>query len=151
MPAPANFEIVEFEQNNINIDNDFLDRLEFRLSGIEETSFFELRAHYEEVDRNDNAFTIVRETEVFSFDSSFSETAQMFSVEPSENGRTFEFWADQPNFRSPELLRVFFSLWTLSEEEYNFATSLVNNQNSCLLYTSPSPRDKRQSRMPSSA
>ena len=27
----------------------------------------------------------------------------------------------------------------------------VNNTKSCLLYTSPSPRDKRQSRMPSSA
>ena len=28
---------------------------------------------------------------------------------------------------------------------------LVANYNTCLLYTSPSPRDKRQSRMPSSA
>ena len=27
----------------------------------------------------------------------------------------------------------------------------ANDLNSCLLYTSPSPRDKRQSRMPSSA
>ena len=27
----------------------------------------------------------------------------------------------------------------------------LTNKNSCLLYTSPSPRDKRQSRMPSSA
>ena len=27
----------------------------------------------------------------------------------------------------------------------------ADNGNSCLLYTSPSPRDKRQSRMPSSA
>ena len=27
----------------------------------------------------------------------------------------------------------------------------ANNVNTCLLYTSPSPRDKRQSRMPSSA
>ena len=27
----------------------------------------------------------------------------------------------------------------------------INNLNVCLLYTSPSPRDKRQSRMPSSA
>ena len=27
----------------------------------------------------------------------------------------------------------------------------VGNRNTCLLYTSPSPRDKRQSRMPSSA
>ena len=29
--------------------------------------------------------------------------------------------------------------------------NLDGNTNSCLLYTSPSPRDKRQSRMPSSA
>ena len=31
------------------------------------------------------------------------------------------------------------------------ATSIDKNVGSCLLYTSPSPRDKRQSRMPSSA
>ena len=29
--------------------------------------------------------------------------------------------------------------------------SLINTYRICLLYTSPSPRDKRQSRMPSSA
>ena len=29
--------------------------------------------------------------------------------------------------------------------------ALANQDNNCLLYTSPSPRDKRQSRMPSSA
>ena len=28
---------------------------------------------------------------------------------------------------------------------------IMSDQNTCLLYTSPSPRDKRQSRMPSSA
>ena len=33
---------------------------------------------------------------------------------------------------------------------YDYGTSLTLN-NGCLLYTSPSPRDKRQSRMPSSA
>ena len=34
----------------------------------------------------------------------------------------------------------------------NFDTPLtVSEHKSCLLYTSPSPRDKRQSRMPSSA
>ena len=36
----------------------------------------------------------------------------------------------------------------------SFTNNLINNQNPasfCLLYTSPSPRDKRQSRMPSSA
>ena len=31
------------------------------------------------------------------------------------------------------------------------STRIVTNNTSCLLYTSPSPRDKRQSRMPSSA
>ena len=30
-------------------------------------------------------------------------------------------------------------------------TGIVSRSNVCLLYTSPSPRDKRQSRMPSSA
>ena len=49
----------------------------------------------------------------------------------------------------------------LIEEAYELLDSLakLNNNNqesyrnlsSCLLYTSPSPRDKRQSRMPSSA
>ena len=36
----------------------------------------------------------------------------------------------------------------LSFSEYN---ELVKDFKDCLLYTSPSPRDKRQSRMPSSA
>ena len=33
----------------------------------------------------------------------------------------------------------------------NFNDKNYKNVNACLLYTSPSPRDKRQSRMPSSA
>ena len=43
---------------------------------------------------------------------------------------------------------------TLNEEKEKFTTlerSFVEEKNNCLLYTSPSPRDKRQSRMPSSA
>ena len=35
--------------------------------------------------------------------------------------------------------------------EYNLITDEIRWVNACLLYTSPSPRDKRQSRMPSSA
>ena len=35
--------------------------------------------------------------------------------------------------------------------DYYGWTSVVYNHITCLLYTSPSPRDKRQSRMPSSA
>ena len=34
---------------------------------------------------------------------------------------------------------------------FNTTTSKMEYYNGCLLYTSPSPRDKRQSRMPSSA
>ena len=37
-----------------------------------------------------------------------------------------------------------------NKDESESANS-TNNDKSCLLYTSPSPRDKRQSRMPSSA
>ena len=40
----------------------------------------------------------------------------------------------------------------LNAANINFvAFSKFNGMNICLLYTSPSPRDKRQSRMPSSA
>ena len=38
--------------------------------------------------------------------------------------------------------------WTASDLRVSFESGLVGT---CLLYTSPSPRDKRQSRMPSSA
>ena len=37
------------------------------------------------------------------------------------------------------------------EGEAVWVSNLVENMELCLLYTSPSPRDKRQSRMPSSA
>ena len=39
----------------------------------------------------------------------------------------------------------------VNQEANEYIKSLQVNQRSCLLYTSPSPRDKRQSRMPSSA
>ena len=39
----------------------------------------------------------------------------------------------------------------LKEAEQKVAAITLDEDGSCLLYTSPSPRDKRQSRMPSSA
>ena len=40
----------------------------------------------------------------------------------------------------------------IENKNKNIEIKHINNRtNSCLLYTSPSPRDKRQSRMPSSA
>ena len=41
-------------------------------------------------------------------------------------------------------------LETVSSEP-GYADIILNDIRTCLLYTSPSPRDKRQSRMPSSA
>ena len=46
------------------------------------------------------------------------------------------------------------SHWEMSCDEWNQARIEIlsdKNLNSCLLYTSPSPRDSDQSRMPSSA
>ena len=51
-------------------------------------------------------------------------------------------------------IRAFCSLILANRNDKNAITSIIkltNDSNSCLLYTSPSPRDKRQSRMPSSA
>ena len=39
----------------------------------------------------------------------------------------------------------------MTPDEHHALTHLMSYFNPCLLYTSPSPRDKRQSRMPSSA
>jgi len=130
MPTPAIFEVLKFEKDNINIDNNILDKLEFQLSGFEEPSFFLLKAHYElkQIIEKDTIQSIF-EAEVFSFDSSFSDEAEMFSVDPSESGQTFVFWSDQPSYPTLKILRVIYSLWTLSEEEYKFATSLNNNRN----------------------
>ena len=41
--------------------------------------------------------------------------------------------------------------FTLTKENYQNLGGHVDDIRTCLLYTSPSPRDKRQSRMPSSA
>ena len=45
--------------------------------------------------------------------------------------------------------RLAWELWLEDGDRWNFHTTDLAD--ACLLYTSPSPRDKRQSRMPSSA
>ena len=50
--------------------------------------------------------------------------------------------------------RVLFAMKVLSNDHtkpYKKSARIVGDVIGCLLYTSPSPRDKRQSRMPSSA
>ena len=50
---------------------------------------------------------------------------------------------------NPHVVRMFIAELGLDIETVE--VDLMSGENSCLLYTSPSPRDKRQSRMPSSA
>ena len=47
---------------------------------------------------------------------------------------------------------LYLNIWTpMLDEDANLPVMVYIHGGSCLLYTSPSPRDKRQSRMPSSA
>jgi len=52
-------------------------------------------------------------------------------------------------FVSPSGKRVYFLIWEDNDENFYFIETKGNK--CCLLYTSPSPRDQRGSRMPSSA
>ena len=49
------------------------------------------------------------------------------------------------------LLRMIAGLEGISSGDIMIGKSIVNNLPPCLLYTSPSPRDRQKSRMPSSA
>ena len=56
-----------------------------------------------------------------------------------------------PDLKQVEKPFVVSSLELFSSNNINNNDGSDTTTNSCLLYTSPSPRDKRQSRMPSSA
>ena len=73
-----------------------------------------------------------------------------------ENGSIREYWT-LTGFR-PENYKIFFDIEDVGRNNclYNSDHSYAGIEphdvhEGCLLYTSPSPRDKRQSRMPSSA
>ena len=68
----------------------------------------------------------------------------------ADNGKSFkaqqiEHWSNEEPYL-PILAGKVGSSYTNGEVE-----EFINQNEGCLLYTSPSPRDKRQSRMPSSA
>ena len=70
-----------------------------------------------------------------------------------DNGRTcaliLEAYEPVTSNGIAEAIKTAQSRWTLSDVMVRHRIGRMNP--SCLLYTSPSPRDKRQSRMPSSA
>ena len=72
-------------------------------------------------------------------DSGYWLRAEMLVEQPLET--VFEFFADAKQLEriTPPILN------------FKILTPMPVEMKACLLYTSPSPRDKRQSRMPSSA
>ena len=75
-----------------------------------------------------------------------SKATRNGNIAPTLQGAFFEFMPEKmkTNFTGSEETTDY----TYSEGKLNQTGGSLNN---CLLYTSPSPRDKRQSRMPSSA
>ena len=67
------------------------------------------------------------------------DRANLFGVVMVNQGRYIEY------------LRETYSSWFLNGHEAGSTENLIHCCNSCLLYTSPSPRDLGKSRMPSSA
>ena len=79
----------------------------------------------------------------------FKETKRLEFKEGAKNAaKTIE----EGNWLSP-VFRLTGDLWITPLEDINkqYAAENLLQVRGCLLYTSPSPRDKRQSRMPSSA
>ena len=92
-----------------------------------------------------NAISFLMEHEHYSYPEAIRYLAKKYNIEIEETEQSDE-QKEQQNERE--------SMYLVSEYARNyFHDILLNTQKgkACLLYTSPSPRDKRQSRMPSSA
>ena len=72
-------------------------------------------------------------------------SSSVLAQAPDEESKTA---ADQPALQRPEILK---RQTRLARQYELLEEKLFTLYGFCLLYTSPSPRDKRQSRMPSSA
>ena len=73
----------------------------------------------------------------------------LFYFEENGNVLFFDSLGQHPNVYGGNIFKLYqeFNAKTVVTKRLQSSTSLL----CCLLYTSPSPRDKRQSRMPSSA
>ena len=71
-------------------------------------------------------------------------------VEPLDGGLIVSEYLIEGAFRPLRVLRLHL-LFRFGRRPVTFKNMILESDRACLLYTSPSPRDKRQSRMPSSA
>ena len=74
-----------------------------------------------------------------------ADTKQKLGYE-SENGSEVDIYVG--NVESTEIIRKWFDSYNARDLE---TVSSIEHDDVCLLYTSPSPRDRTRSRMPSSA
>ena len=74
----------------------------------------------------------------------------IFDLDPTFNN-TEEWYNSIPKDFRPKKEQPFYHLFAENEEIFYIAYVSEQNLNICLLYTSPSPRDRSISRMPSSA
>ena len=80
---------------------------------------------------------------------------QVLDVIPSDMARKFLNFATNDIFKGDPLTNLFFqntiNQWSVNGIEVRKLCASCDEFDICLLYTSPSPRDQRGSRMPSSA
>ena len=89
------------------------------------------------------------ETQAMFLDSLVSDASWRSRYALNNDGERLPFALHEADVRSRHPYQVF-QLRALLAVPY-FEKALYEHSDFCLLYTSPSPRDKRQSRMPSSA
>ena len=87
----------------------------------------------------------------FSIDNDLYLTSQSMEHDPTVNriNRQIEELSRTPDL-SPELSNQLRS-YTIIASQIDAQHNIDPKPNTCLLYTSPSPRDRQKSRMPSSA
>ena len=66
------------------------------------------------------------------------------ALEKSNSVNSLDIWEDGLEYETQEM-------WTRFSQDSDSWDAMVDPQGICLLYTSPSPRDRQKSRMPSSA
>lgn len=127
-PRALELNNLTFEPENIEIDNQTLDRIEFGLDFDTDEAFFEIEAYYAILDTMSmDSFIWFFSPNIFNVQSSFGETVNRFVLAPEDRGALMEFWTDRPNFFGSIPTRLVLMIRTLSEEEYRYLESLENN------------------------